>query len=136
MGCEARRQDPQRESNSGAKGIASIKSTSSPFGSTGMKWRWPKTSSRSSWAISAPISFARSRTARASSTSKLTSTPRGVVRHVGAYEELGLAHHALFAWGQERGHAEAGPLREIYLNDPKEVAPARLETEVLLPIAL
>jgi DNA-binding transcriptional MerR regulator len=54
--------------------------------------------------------------------------------HQGPYEELGLAHHALFAWAQERGHEASGPIREIYENDPNEVAPEALRTEVLLPI--
>jgi DNA-binding transcriptional MerR regulator len=57
-----------------------------------------------------------------------------VCEHVGPYEELGLAHHALFAWTQERGHAVSGPIREVYANDPADVAPAALVTEVWLPI--
>ena len=28
--------------------------------------------------------------------------------HKGAYEELGLAYHALLAWAQERGHEQTG----------------------------
>jgi DNA-binding transcriptional MerR regulator len=35
---------------------------------------------------------------------------------------------------QEHGHAQAGDIREIYLNDPAEVAPEQLITEVLLPL--
>ncbi len=54
--------------------------------------------------------------------------------HRGSYDELGLAHHALFAWAQERGHDPRAAVREIYLNDPKEVAEDELETEVLLPL--
>ncbi|MGH7350147.1 MAG: MerR family transcriptional regulator [Candidatus Rokuibacteriota bacterium] len=57
-----------------------------------------------------------------------------VVTHRGAYEELALAHHALLAWVQERGYEEAGPLREYYLNDPRQVEVSALTTEVLLPI--
>ncbi len=54
--------------------------------------------------------------------------------HRGAYEELGVAYHALCAWAQERGYEQRDALREIYLNDPAEVPPDDLETEVLLPI--
>lgn len=54
--------------------------------------------------------------------------------HRGSYDELGLAHHALFAWAQERGHDAHAAVREIYLNDPSEVAEEDLETEVLLPL--
>lgn len=57
-----------------------------------------------------------------------------VVTHVGAYEELGLAYHALYAWAQEHGHETRGLIREIYLNDPADVPAAELQTEVLMPV--
>jgi DNA-binding transcriptional MerR regulator/DNA gyrase inhibitor GyrI len=54
--------------------------------------------------------------------------------HRGPYEELGLAYHALFAWAQEHGHDARGLVREVYLNDPAEVAAEDLVTELLLPL--
>ena len=54
--------------------------------------------------------------------------------HVGAYEELGIAYHALSAWVQERGHEQRDALREIYLNDPADTPTEALKTEVLIPI--
>jgi len=54
--------------------------------------------------------------------------------HQGAYEELGLAYHALSAWAQERGHEQRDALREIYRNDPANTSTDQLITEVLLPI--
>jgi DNA-binding transcriptional MerR regulator len=57
-----------------------------------------------------------------------------VVTHHGAYEELGLAYHALYAWAQEYGHEGRGLIREIYLNDPADVPPEDLRTEVLMPL--
>ena len=54
--------------------------------------------------------------------------------HRGPYEELPVAYHALHAWVQEHGHEEAGAVREVYRNDPADVAPAELLTELLLPI--
>jgi len=54
--------------------------------------------------------------------------------HVGAYEELGVAYHALSAWVQERGHEQRGALREIYRNDPADTPVEELITEVILPI--
>ena len=54
--------------------------------------------------------------------------------HQGPYEELAVAYHALYAWVQERGHEEAGLVREVYHNDPANVAAADLQTELLLPI--
>lgn len=54
--------------------------------------------------------------------------------HVGPYETLGLAHHALIAWMQERGHATGTTVWEFYRNDPADVATEALETEVAIPI--
>lgn len=69
--------------------------------------------------------------------SRFVEVPGGTVAwliHRGAYEELGIAYHALSAWAQEHGHEQGAPLREIYLNDPAEVTTEELETEVLFPI--
>ncbi len=65
----------------------------------------------------------------------LPGGPCAWTTHRGPYEEIGLAHHALFAWAQERGHEPAGGVREIYENDPHDVPAEALVTEVLLPIA-
>jgi DNA-binding transcriptional MerR regulator len=64
----------------------------------------------------------------------LAAGPVAVARHVGPYEEMGLADHALHAWAQEHGFEPAGPIRELYLNDPAEVPAEALATEVLLPV--
>jgi DNA-binding transcriptional MerR regulator len=56
------------------------------------------------------------------------------LEHVGPYETLALAHHALFAWVQERGHEVEGAVWEFYRNDPADVAPEALVTEVALPL--
>jgi DNA-binding transcriptional MerR regulator len=56
------------------------------------------------------------------------------VTHVGAYEELGLAYHALYAWSQEHGHEARGLIREIYRNDPADTAAQDLATDVLMPL--
>jgi len=64
----------------------------------------------------------------------LPGGPAAVARHTGPYEELGLAHFALQAWLQERGHEASGPVREIYVNDPASVTPAEIVTDVVVPI--
>jgi DNA-binding transcriptional MerR regulator/predicted transcriptional regulator YdeE len=56
------------------------------------------------------------------------------VTHVGPYEQLGLAYHALYAWAQEHGHEPRGLVREIYVNDPANVRPEALQTDLLLPL--
>ncbi len=70
-------------------------------------------------------------------TAEIIELPGGTfawLSHRGAYEELGLAYHALHAWAQERGHEQRGLIREIYRNDPADVAAEDLVTEVLFPI--
>ena len=56
------------------------------------------------------------------------------VEHVGSYEELGLAHHALYGWIEENSYNVTGGLREIYINDPAFVHPEELRTLVLIPV--
>lgn len=68
---------------------------------------------------------------------ELADLPGGAfawLMHRGPYEELHVAYHALHAWLLEHGHEPAGPMREIYRNDPDVVAAEALETEVMLPI--
>lgn len=64
----------------------------------------------------------------------MPATRCALVRHVGPYSELAHAHHALWAWA-DANDVPAGPIREIYVNDPDEVAPDALVTDVLLPLA-
>ena len=69
---------------------------------------------------------------------RIVALPAGRVaatRHVGPYEEVGLADLALHAWAEERGLEPSGPLREVYRNDPAEVPPEALETDVILPVS-
>jgi hypothetical protein len=60
--------------------------------------------------------------------------PFAFVTHRGPYEELGIAQHAIVAWIEEHGREAAGPMREIYIDDPAEVDQARLRTEVGIPL--
>jgi DNA-binding transcriptional MerR regulator len=55
--------------------------------------------------------------------------------HVGSYEEIGVAQHAVAAWLHEQGHSPAGAPREIYLDDPGEVPAEERRTELVIPIA-
>lgn len=57
-----------------------------------------------------------------------------VTRHVGAYESLGLAHHAVLAWAQARSLSTGELICERYINDPDQVPPEDLITEVCLPL--
>jgi effector-binding domain-containing protein len=54
--------------------------------------------------------------------------------HRGPYAECALAYQALVGWIREHGHEIAGPPRELYLNDPREVGEDEALTEIQFPI--
>ncbi len=56
------------------------------------------------------------------------------VLHRGPYERCTATYERLFAWIADRGLAITGPIREYYLNDPSEVAPEEILTEILAPV--
>lgn len=63
--------------------------------------------------------------------------PGGVVAsttHRGPYDEIAPAYHTVTGWIQDHGHAITAPPCEVYLNDPHEVPPEELLTEVQFPI--
>ena len=68
---------------------------------------------------------------------EMTEIPGGSVAftvHRGPYDEIGPAYHTLSGWIQDHGHEMAGPPREVYLNDPREVPAEELLTEIDWPI--
>lgn len=54
--------------------------------------------------------------------------------HKGPYAECGPTYQELFSWMAENGYVVVGPMREVYLNDPFEVAPEDILTEIYAPI--
>jgi effector-binding domain-containing protein len=65
---------------------------------------------------------------------ELAGGPAAVTVHRGPYTEIGPAYHTVSGWIADHGHELAGGPREVYLNDPREVAEADLLTEVQWPI--
>lgn len=57
------------------------------------------------------------------------------VIHKGPYEAIGPVYEKLFAWLLENGLELTGPIREAYLNDPREVAPEEILTIIYAPIS-
>ncbi|MDD1754010.1 MAG: GyrI-like domain-containing protein [Methanothrix sp.] len=55
--------------------------------------------------------------------------------HKGPYESSGTAYEKLFAWIEENGKTLSGPVREEYLNDPREVGPQEILTVIYAPIS-
>ncbi len=56
------------------------------------------------------------------------------VLYRGPYEECSVTYERLFAWIADQGLTITGPIREVYLNDPREVAPEEILTEILAPV--
>jgi AraC family transcriptional regulator len=54
--------------------------------------------------------------------------------HKGPYEECGPTYEKLFAWLAAQGNTIVAPTREVYLNDPHEVPPEEILTEIYAPI--
>jgi effector-binding domain-containing protein len=55
--------------------------------------------------------------------------------HVGSYEDLGVAYGQLTDWIARHGYHVIGPVREVYLNGPSDVAsPAEYRTEIQMPV--
>lgn len=56
--------------------------------------------------------------------------------HVGPYEGLGKAYAYIYRqWMPENGkEIQADPTIEVYLNDPLEVSPEELKTEIYVPV--
>ncbi|MEL4305472.1 GyrI-like domain-containing protein [Methanococcoides sp. LMO-2] len=54
--------------------------------------------------------------------------------HKGPYEDSTQTYREFFAWIEEKGLTITGPTREIYLNDPMEVPPEEILTEIYAPV--
>jgi len=54
--------------------------------------------------------------------------------HKGPYETCEPTYAALFRWISVHGKTITGPIREVYLNDPGEVAPEEILTEIYVPV--
>lgn len=54
--------------------------------------------------------------------------------HKGPYEECTLTYEKLFSWITENRKRIVGPVREVYLNDPQEVQPEEILTEIYAPL--
>jgi len=54
--------------------------------------------------------------------------------HKGPYEKVGETYNRLFEWMAKNGRETKGPYREYYLNDPREVPPEEILTEVYAQI--
>lgn len=58
----------------------------------------------------------------------------GHVVHTGPYETCEPTYLALFAWIEAKGLTICGPIREAYPNDPREVPPEEIITDIYVPV--
>lgn len=65
---------------------------------------------------------------------ELPGSTMAKVTHKGPYEECGAAYEKLFAWLAANGRNVIGPTREVYLNDPRQVPPEEILTEIYVPV--
>jgi effector-binding domain-containing protein len=61
--------------------------------------------------------------------------PTAFTVHKGPYGGMTATYAELDAWITQNGYGYAGPAREVWLNDPSQVAEADLLTEVYIPVA-
>ncbi|MDD1700352.1 MAG: GyrI-like domain-containing protein [Methanoregula sp.] len=54
--------------------------------------------------------------------------------HKGPYESCEPTYLKLFAWIKEKGLKISGPIREVYPNDPRQVKPEEIITEIFVPV--
>jgi len=54
--------------------------------------------------------------------------------HIGPYDEIEAAYAALTEWIEDQGREPTGICYEMYLNDPDEVPPEELQTQILFPL--
>ena len=54
--------------------------------------------------------------------------------HKGPYDTCGPTYEKVFSWIKKNGRNIVGPTREVYLNDPREVGPEEILTEIYIPI--
>ncbi len=66
---------------------------------------------------------------------KLKEGKAGQILHVGPYSEVGRTIERLHTFIEESGYKLRGKHHEIYMNDPRRVAPEKLKTIIRHPIA-
>ncbi|MFD7547789.1 MerR family transcriptional regulator [Streptomyces sp. NPDC059578] len=64
----------------------------------------------------------------------LPGGPAAQTVHIGPYDHLSLAYHALFAAVHERGLRPRPPVREVYLLGPGEAPREELMTRLIVPV--
>lgn len=83
------------------------------------------------------VAWPVSGTVKGSREMKVYELPGGKMVHTvhrGPYESCEATYRMLFAWIETQGLRISGPIREVYLNDPRLVKPEEVITEIFVPI--
>jgi effector-binding domain-containing protein len=54
--------------------------------------------------------------------------------HKGPYDTVGKSYELIYKFIYSNGYKQAGPGMELYKNDPSEVKPEDIETEIVIPV--
>jgi AraC family transcriptional regulator len=102
---------------------------------TGPPWLRYLDTSGDQWALEAAVPVATDAVAPDGvGRVEVAATRAAVAVHRGPYRGLRAAFDELGRWLDQQGHRVAGPLVDVYLNDPSKVEPADYETEIRIPI--
>lgn len=66
---------------------------------------------------------------------KMPAAEGATLLYKGPYDGMEASWRELLAWVTENDRQPGGPLREVYLNDPGQVAESELLTEMVVPLA-
>jgi effector-binding domain-containing protein len=83
------------------------------------------------------VAFPVAQAVKGSDAVKCYELPGGTMAkivHKGPYEASEQTYTVLFEWLAEHGKKVTGPVREAYLNDPREVSPEDILTEIYAPV--
>ena len=57
-----------------------------------------------------------------------------VYLHIGPYENMGKAYDKIFKYAENNGYKIVWPVYDKYLNNPMQVKPEELKTEMIIPV--
>jgi effector-binding domain-containing protein len=66
--------------------------------------------------------------------SEIPGGKAGTCLYIGPYDKMVPAYETLTQWMQAQGYTPTGVSYEIYLNDPQQVPPEALQTQIVFPI--
>jgi effector-binding domain-containing protein len=66
--------------------------------------------------------------------SEIPAGKAGTCLYTGPYDKMVPAYEALTQWMKAKGYEPTGVAYEVYLNDPQQVPPEALQTQIVFPL--